>query len=374
MDNRNRIPPSLIWTPEGRVRILILSAVIIFFISLFMIATLSYTSRPLFCTSCHEINPEYYTWKVSAHKNINCISCHVKPGPGNLAMRNIVGVKQVYQHLFNKFLIPISTAKTIESSTCLQCHNANRVFTPSGDITMPHARHITKGIDCMECHGGVAHGKIAERQVTLAESYDSWSEVVARTQMKPKYSKPLMVQCMECHQQRNITTACSACHTEISDPVSHRDQGWKVNHGKSAEKELEPCITCHAYANIDMLPNDKKITGAPNKAAEFARRNPFCADCHNRRPPSHEIGWMTSHGKDATPDSSSCMVCHNQGRPTSSGLTTKTYCGSCHKGQHRQNWRTQHPQTIDVSQGIKTTCFTCHGIETCSRCHMDKTE
>lgn len=361
-------------TPEGRMKVFILIATFTFFISAFALATMKYTSSSKFCASCHEMYPEYFTWNVSAHSQISCTTCHVEPGMGNLFIRQIKASKELYEHVFDKFLIPISLDNPIGNEVCLQCHTKTRLITASGDITIPHERHIAKGLECLDCHRGTSHGMIAERQITVGGAFDLWSSSVAKEEMKVQYRIPQMITCMECHRSRGITTSCAACHKEISDPISHRAPEWKTDHGKSAEKDLKPCETCHSYANIDILPKSKRITGAPNKAIEYARRNPFCADCHSRRPPSHDIDWMQKHPIEATPSSQKCFACHSVGKPTSSGFTTKTYCGQCHKGQHRPNWRSQHPRTVDPSVGIKPYCFTCHGVEMCSRCHMDKNE
>ncbi|WML46921.1 NapC/NirT family cytochrome c [Neobacillus sp. PS3-34] len=39
------------------------------------------TSNSKFCSSCHEMKPEYYTWKASTHSEVDCVSCHIEPGP-----------------------------------------------------------------------------------------------------------------------------------------------------------------------------------------------------------------------------------------------------------------------------------------------------
>ena len=47
--------------------------------------TMVRTSTPLFCASCHEIQPAYEAWKTSTHVNnpqgivVDCMDCHLPP-------------------------------------------------------------------------------------------------------------------------------------------------------------------------------------------------------------------------------------------------------------------------------------------------------
>ena len=38
------------------------------------------TNHPKFCASCHTIQPSHDSWVQSSHKEVECISCHVRPG------------------------------------------------------------------------------------------------------------------------------------------------------------------------------------------------------------------------------------------------------------------------------------------------------
>ena len=40
-----------------------------------------YTSTPEFCgNTCHVMKAAYESWKVSEHKDINCLTCHATTG------------------------------------------------------------------------------------------------------------------------------------------------------------------------------------------------------------------------------------------------------------------------------------------------------
>ncbi|GAW93578.1 cytochrome c3 family protein, partial [Calderihabitans maritimus] len=359
-------------TTEGRLKLFIMVAGFFLFSIGASIVALQATSQADFCATCHEMRPEYVTWKASAHNTVSCVKCHIEPGLDNFVRHKIESLRQLYVHFTESYTLPITIpyGKEIENEVCMQCHSVKRVVTPSGDITLPHYRHAEKGILCVDCHEGVAHGRIAKRQLTLDGNFEAWTEATGRAQMIDKYTKPRMVTCMECHRSKGIDTGCDACHKKLGDPESHQVANWLTTHGKLAEKDLENCKKCHSYANVELNLEDP-IGGTVNAAAEYARRNPFCGDCHSRRPPSHRRDdWLIEHAAAAEPDSSSCLVCHNVGKPTAAGKTTKTYCNQCHTGQHRGNWRQQHPVTVRVEGGVRAECFTCHSQRQCARCHM----
>ena len=38
------------------------------------------TDHPEFCAGCHPIAPSYKSWAKSSHKDVSCVTCHVRPG------------------------------------------------------------------------------------------------------------------------------------------------------------------------------------------------------------------------------------------------------------------------------------------------------
>ena len=44
-------------------------------------AAAAYSERSSFCESaCHEMGPYGRSWEKSAHKDVACVTCHIKPG------------------------------------------------------------------------------------------------------------------------------------------------------------------------------------------------------------------------------------------------------------------------------------------------------
>ncbi len=43
--------------------------------------------------------PEYTTFTASAHSEITCVQCHIKPGFINMMTHKVISLKEVYHHV-----------------------------------------------------------------------------------------------------------------------------------------------------------------------------------------------------------------------------------------------------------------------------------
>lgn len=364
--------------------------VTLFFLTLFFVlgfSGLEATSSSKFCSSCHEMEPEYYTWKSSTHSEVECSNCHIGSGVENISKAKANGLVQVYRTATDNFTAPIQMPKNIPNSACEKCHNMKtREVTASGDLIIPHDKHLAKDIKCTECHSGVAHGKVAERNVTFKSDYSKWDDTLGKSMMSDvKYTSPKMETCMECHKVRNVSTACKTCHKTGMEPKSHKQANFKTgNHGKIAEKDIKNCNKCHGYMSDDEIKGleDKHAsqeflrTGTISQessitAQEYGKENTFCQKCHSQRPPSHVKGFVNLHGPLAKSDQQKCLTCHytqNTGQKSISNV----YCNSCHPAQHKdKNWRAKHPIAVSNNEKISNKCYTCHVKNRCSACHKE---
>lgn len=308
-------------------------------------------SASIVCQACHEMKPETATWQVSSHSKIACIKCH----PG-------IHVEHLFQliHFTKKYYLPIQVKEPVPESICINCHSGNRVITPRGDLIVPHQKHEAEGITCTECHIGVAHGGIAERQETIDGDFSRWTAVTARQNMSWQYKTVGMAECMNCHKDRNGPQGCEACHSKIAPPPSHQTKEWVQNgsHGQDAIKDLASCDTCHSYSM-----NLVRVQNADNVIA-YARSNSFCVSCHAKKPESHNLPFL--HGSKATQDERGCMVCHDKTTTKKTTVaTTRTVCMSCHQQKHTV------PQFHPVPMGTapEASCYRCHPQKSCVKCH-----
>jgi nitrate/TMAO reductase-like tetraheme cytochrome c subunit len=376
-----RTPPSL------RLKIIKIATMTLLFLVIFF--TFSYagmegTSSSSFCATCHEMKPQFYTWKASNHSEVDCVSCHVEPGLENELKSKAGNVKEVYKKYTQTYIAPITMPKAIPDEACEKCHNINtRNFTPSGDLIIPHDKHKKEGIECIQCHSGIAHAKIAERKVTFKSDYEKWSKKLGESFMSDtKFTRPQMDTCMDCHRARKISVECETCHTTSMLPEDHNSKVFKAGgHGKITPSKLPYCDKCHSYMSKEtydlfeesssvekFLSEEKDNSSKEIPVSHFAKTNTFCKDCHNTRPASHmQDNFFLSHGTTSK-TTETCFTCHDN-RIVSDSPVTTVACGSCHTKTHRQEWKKSHPIPIGENQKFGKTCLTCHVEKSCKKCH-----
>lgn len=343
--------------------VLFVGAICAFF-GLAISGTLKVSTYNYFCVVCHEMNPEYQTWKVSSHSSLNCSVCHQDSGIKNLWNYEKILVKRIEKHFTGKFTPPIAMASPIPQKRCLNCHTTHRKTTPRGDIIIPHERHEAKNITCTECHSGVAHGNISDRGLTEDKAYLAWTPAMARNEMGARNTGISMQECMECHQSLEVKTTCEDCHGVIKKPTTHFAEDFLKTHGKSARKDLEKCDACHSYSSSFVT------IEAVDSIAQYARENNFCADCHIKRPIGHSVDWRNSHGKTIgkMDNRDGCLVCHDDNRQTKAFRSTESSCNSCHGNKHTDYWRYNHEGRSSKME-FSQECLRCHPAQICGKCH-----
>ncbi|MBI0577695.1 NapC/NirT family cytochrome c [Neobacillus cucumis] len=354
---------------------------------------LSITNSPSFCSSCHEMAPEYTTYTASAHNQISCVQCHIKPGVTNMLTHKVKSMKEVYYHVTG---VPKQIVQTeeeaVSNENCLQCHSKNRLVTASGDLKVNHKGHIEKGIPCITCHAGVVHAKVAARGLNTEENRGEWTEKNAQKLIEEKYVRPNMGSCIDCHEKVNkgekpwkdvaynvppnpeelekksfakteektagneelknkkatqeiileaisaqtnkgnvkVSMACSTCHKEISTPKNHRTATWNVNHGDAAVNQLDQCFSCH---------QDSKWTKAIPKQDIITLLK--------LGPKGKKYVPSLTKAKEEARNSAFCNTCHAQ-RPA--------------KHFTSDQWLTGHaPYAKTADQ--KAECYVCHDIK-----------
>jgi nitrate/TMAO reductase-like tetraheme cytochrome c subunit len=373
--------------PRYRYKLFKIMTLTLLFLALFFFigfSGLEATSSSKFCSSCHEMKPEYYTWKVSTHSEVDCVNCHITPGAENLAKAKANGAVQLFQKVTNTYTAPIQMPKDIPNSACEKCHNMKtREVTPSGDLIIPHDKHLVKNIQCVQCHSGVTHGKIAERNVTFKSDYSKWDDTLGKSMMSDvKFTSPKMETCIECHKARDVSIACKTCHSTTMVPSSHKQSNFKTDdHGKLAEKDVNKCHKCHQYMSDDEIKGMENVPASRQflsngtiqnqsiSAQDYAKENTFCKKCHTTRPPSHVSGWSNLHGAIAKQDAQKCLTCHDT-QFTGFNKITNVTCSSCHPAMHeRKNYKEHHPIDLARIKSPTSLCYTCHNKPKCESCH-----
>ncbi len=142
--------------------------------------TMVRTSTPSFCSSCHEIQWAYETWKTSSHafnsKGVvaDCMDCHL-PAPHDtwnfFFAKTYHGLKDIWVHF--SYADPLKeydhqkmrklAYESIKNEQCLKCHR-NILYMPYKQGAMLAHRSVLyarKGYEkrCVDCHHNLVHNK-----------------------------------------------------------------------------------------------------------------------------------------------------------------------------------------------------------------------
>ena len=110
-----------------RFFISVISALLLF--SALTFGMMEFTAQNFFCGACHEMREHYYTWKVSAHKDVKCVDCHISPGIDNMVKTKIAALEEVYVHFTDdKSFEEIKTGikAHVPDGNCKKCHHASK--------------------------------------------------------------------------------------------------------------------------------------------------------------------------------------------------------------------------------------------------------
>jgi cytochrome c nitrite reductase small subunit len=138
--------------------------------------TMVRTSTPLFCASCHEIQPAFNTWKTSTHVNnsrgfvADCMDCHL-PAPHDtfnfFYTKTAHGIKDVFVHftkdttLYDRNLQKQKAYAGFKNEQCLKCHRNILYLTEKRGAMLAHRSVIyaQAGYEkqCTNCHQNLVH-------------------------------------------------------------------------------------------------------------------------------------------------------------------------------------------------------------------------
>lgn len=123
-------------------------------ISVLFFSGYHYGSIPLFCGSCHSVENNYFSWRVSRHKQFACIECHLPRGniAYTLAYKAYAGMRDVVGETARSYPYTIKLtkqARNIANVNCFRCHFS----------TIEDTRMVKDGGDCMKCHKFLVHGR-----------------------------------------------------------------------------------------------------------------------------------------------------------------------------------------------------------------------
>jgi cytochrome c nitrite reductase small subunit len=123
-------------------------------VMIIIVAGYTFSGRSIFCGSCHSMENNYFTWKVSRHKQFACIECHLPHGnfAHTFVYKAYAGLRDVADETTRSYPFAMNltnSARTIANSNCSRCH-----FSTIETTAMARGN-----ADCMKCHKFLVHGR-----------------------------------------------------------------------------------------------------------------------------------------------------------------------------------------------------------------------
>ncbi len=227
-----------------------------------------------------------------------------------------------------------------------------------------HRAHVLKGINCVECHEGVA----------------------AAGEVGPLHFPSDSV-CRRCHEKPHDERSCSGCHGEmyVRDAVELARGQLRFDHRRHMRAANGDCVRCHMEVTETrpdaVLPKMATCFGCHEHRDQWTLRD--CDGCHvdlrddGTLPDDHVVhegDWVREHGTRAASAPDLCTSCHSERE-----------CASCHgegtvpalparlafddvrlSGLHRAGFVARHSDEARADPGI---CTTCHTESSCIDCH-----
>jgi len=226
-----------------------------------------------------------------------------------------------------------------------------------------HRAHVTKGINCLECHAGVG-----------SESDGS-----------PLHF-PATSDCVRCHTKPHDERTCSDCHGEshVRAGAQAAREHLRFSHRSHMPAARGECVRCHLEVGLAqpeaLRPKMATCFGCHQHEKQWALTD--CNGCHvdlaaeETLPSSHLVhdgDWIREHGARTASARDLCASCH-----------TERSCAACHgvtvaalpsrlafdnvrlTGLHRAGFRSRHSQEAHAQPGL---CMTCHTERSCIDCH-----
>ena len=293
------------------------------------------------CRVCHAIDRTWPGKDVAAGQPpVRCDACH----PG--------------------FFGPNPLTKSFQPS------DPPRVTVSSPALKFNHKLHLDRGMACTLCHAGVEKVALA----TIAEL-------------------PKMGLCLGCHDGRQATARCAACHPTLPDGrlrtsfpsgllvpngslrgVDAHTSTFRTQH-KAAAADERTCLTCHKQSECTechgagvIRPMDFHPVDYASLHAMDARRNiPNCSSCHRNQ--TFCLGCHQRLG--VAPDPEGGQAGRQPNNPFGTGTGVKRF--------HPPGWvrddagvvltmPTPASHSVQARRNLRT-CVSCHREESCLTCH-----
>ena len=323
---------------------------------------------------------------------VRCDTCHTLAPASTSATDNLVPAEAACRscHEIDRARPDKAVRAGAPAARCDACHVSEggagwmptaaspqpaRVRLPNPNLKFNHQLHVVgRGVGCELCHGGVATEALATR-VDL----------------------PKMALCLGCHDGKQTTNRCGACHLTEPDGRLRTNLASAATAATGLVEGAGPLVPSGVLKGLDAhgptFARDHAIVGRETGYCLTCHKRSECIDCHGGvvRPfDIHPSDYVSLHGIDARRNTPDCSACHR----------TQSFCVGCHQrtgvapdpaggvpGVRAGNpfgtgtgLKTFHPPGWVVDGGSQSghaqqarrnirTCVSCHREESCLACH-----
>lgn len=297
------------WIRAKRWRTAAFAAVLAF--PVFTVTSVEVTSQPGFCNSCHIMEPYYSSWKVSAHKDVSCVKCHISPGATSFVEAKLNGLGQVVDDVLNRTSTKPSASVTQLSCTRSGCHTVESLSgktIDNGRFKFRHDKHVGHdhlgvAFTCGTCHSHVQG--------------DDHFEV--------------------------NTDVCFTCHMLEAAPAN--PYGIKNEATPIAFRVRRPTPVSETVVS------ESGALHPPNE----------CITCHNAPTEVIHRGELTIDHSEYLSYGASCESCHHGATATPLPITDGA-CLACHTFGIDHSMPAEEMHKIHAEGKHKIECFSCHGM------------
>ena len=242
------------------------------------------------------------------------------------------------------------------------------------NLKFNHKLHVGRGMGCELCHSQVAMEGLATRA-----------------------DLPKMALCLGCHDGRQATNRCGACHLTEPDGRLRTNLASAATAATGLAAGTAPLVPSGVLRGFDehgpTFARDHAEAGRDERYCLSCHKHSECVDCHGGtvRPfDIHPSDYISLHGNDARRNTPDCSSCHR----------TQNFCISCHqrsgvaadatggqpgvqarnpfgtgtqlKSFHPPGWVNESGAPSGHAQQARRnirSCVSCHREESCLACH-----
>ncbi|MGE3108990.1 MAG: cytochrome c3 family protein [Phycisphaerales bacterium] len=352
------------------------------------VGSVELTSQSFFCNSCHIMEPYYASWKHGAHKNVECVKCHINPGVDNFIAAKLNGLGQVVDDVLHRTSMKPSASVSALSCTRSGCHDLQRVRDvkkDSGDYLFRHDKHLDLEfagikVSCTTCHSHIKGDEHFEINTNvcinchLIESSHDNAPAAAGAGVLPSLLR------MNVREDRALAVATSTSPPPAAPPPPPPEHAGKLAPAS--------CTTCHTPPPGTIERNGLKVTHAEylsygakceschrgNTTAPVPIENGHCLQCHTfgleKVLPTPEMHRVHNEGRHKI-ECSSCHGTMHHGPIAQTGTLEQFDCRKCHIDQHavqRNTYLHDESPRADGRLPAVSPMFLAH-ID-CTGCHI----